>query len=219
MHITYYGHSCFKLADTQGTVLMDPFDESVGFALPRLSADVVTVSHDHADHNAYQAIKGTARRQNPFIIKMAGEYEVQMISVFGVETWHDATEGAERGPNTVYTVYLDGIRVCHLGDLGHELTAKQREAIGDIDVLMVPVGGQYTIDAATAVKVVRTLEPAIVIPMHYQTAQHEPKVFGELSQVDAFLKAFGAETTPVAKLTLSASKLPEETEVVVLEQS
>lgn len=217
MILTYYGHSCFKIAGATGTVVTDPFSESVGFSLPSLSADMVTVSHDHADHNAVSQIRGTARREKPFIVSTPGEYEVQMISVFGTASWHDETEGAQRGPNTIFTVYLDGLRVCHLGDLGHQLTKTQQEAIGDIDVLLCPVGGQFTIDPEGAIKVIRALEPSIVIPMHYRTPAHESLTFGGMATVENFLTVYGTEVEPVPKLSLSAGKLPEETEVVVLQ--
>ena len=145
MIITYHGHSCFKLKGKRGTVVTDPYDDAVGFSMPRLSADIVTVSHDHFDHNAAGKISGTARRDNPFVIAEPGEYEVGRISVFGTKTYHDSSKGAERGLNTVYTVLIDGMKICHLGDLGHELTADQLDAIGSIDILLCPVGGSFTI--------------------------------------------------------------------------
>lgn len=216
MEITYHGHSCFKLKGGAGTVITDPYQDYVGFSLPNLSADVVTSSHDHPDHNAVDKIRATARRERPFIIDHNGEYEVAGISVFGAKTYHDATQGAERGQNTVFTVLLDDIRVCHLGDLGHELTSAQLSEIGAVDVVLCPVGGVFTIDPKTAVKVIHALEPGIVIPMHYKTPGHDQKVFGELNTLDEFLNAYGAEVTPTDKLRLEKNKLPEETELVVL---
>lgn len=216
MIISYHGHSTFKLKGKRGTVVTDPYHEYVGFQMPSISADVVTVSHDHKDHAASELINGTARRKNPFIIHKPGEYEVGGISVFGVSAFHDASQGAERGTNIIYTVLLDDLRVCHLGDLGHELTQDHIEAIGDIDILFVPVGGVYTIDPATAVKTVRALEPAIAIPMHFKTPEHDANVFGELATVEDFIKEFGVEVSPQAKLDISKNQLPEETELVVL---
>lgn len=217
MIITYHGHSCFKLKGKRGSVVLDPYDDAVGFAMPRLSADIVTVSHDHFDHNAHNKIKGTAKRDNPFIIEESGEYEVGRISVFGTKTYHDDQKGEIRGTNIVYTVLMDGLRICHLGDLGHDLTADQLDEIGAIDILFCPVGGHYTIGPEQAVKTIRALEPNIAIPMHYRTPDHDQKAFAELSTIEEFLKVFGVEPVPVPKLdVLSRSQLPEETELVVL---
>lgn len=216
MEITYLGHSSFKLKGKAGTVVTDPFDEYVGFSFPSTSADIVTVSHDHKDHNNVKPISGTARRNNPFIVDHAGEYEVQGISVFGVKTAHDANGGVERGTNTVFSILIDNIKVCHLGDLGHELTQEQINEIGSVDVLLVPVGGVFTIDPKLAVKTIHTLEPSYVIPMHYQTNKHNKDVFGELSTLEDFLKEYGAEVKPEAKISVAKERLPEETELVVL---
>jgi L-ascorbate metabolism protein UlaG (beta-lactamase superfamily) len=218
MIITYHGHSSFKLKGKEGVVVTDPFHPAAGFSFPNTSADVVTVSHDHQDHNQVSQVSGTARRDKPFIIESPGEYEVGGISVFGVKTYHDEEEGAQRGINTVFTVLLDEMRVCHLGDLGHELTPEQLTKIGAVDVLLCPVGGVYTIDPKTAVKVIKTLEPSIVIPMHHQTPSHDKKVFGEMATVDEFLKEYGVEVTAEEKLTIDRNRLPEETEVVVLKR-
>jgi L-ascorbate metabolism protein UlaG (beta-lactamase superfamily) len=218
MIITYHGHSSFKLKGGEGTVVTDPFHEYVGFEFPNASGDVVTVSHDHQDHNQASVVKGTARSDKPFVIDTPGEYEVGGVSVFGVSTFHDDTQGAERGPNTIFTVLMDDLRVCHLGDLGHELTPEQVSKIGLVDILLCPVGGVFTIDPKTAVRVIKTLEPSIVIPMHYQTASHDKKVFGELASVDEFLKEYGVEAQAEEKLRIERSKLPEETEVVVLQR-
>lgn len=216
MEITYHGHSCFKFKGKAGTVVTDPYHEYVGFKMPSLSADVVTVSHDHKDHNQISAITGTARKPKPFIINEAGEYEVGGISVFGVVTAHDANGGVERGQNIVFTSVLDDVKVCHLGDLGHELSNDQLNQIGSVDVLIVPVGGVFTINPALAVKTIRAIEPYIVIPMHYKTDQHAGEVFGELATLGDFMKEYGADVPPVAKLTVDRNRLPEETQLVVM---
>lgn len=216
MIITYHGHSAFKLKGKKGTVVTDPYNDYVGFSMPRLSADLVTVSHDHEDHNASEKIAETSRRSHPFIITKPGEYEVGGISVFGTSSWHDASQGAERGPNNIFTILLDGVRVCHLGDLGHELTTKQVDSIGPVDVLLVPVGGVYTIDPTLAVKAIRALEPGIAIPMHFKTDKHEDAVFGDLKTAEDFLKEYGVDPTPMTKLDIQSGKIPEETEIIVL---
>lgn len=219
MEISYFGHACFKLKGSEGTVITDPYGAYVGFTLPSTSADVITVSHDHPDHNAVGQVRGTARRDKPFLITKPGEYEVGGISVFGVKTFHDAHQGSERGVNNVFTILLDNVRVCHLGDLGHELTTEQISEIGEIDVLLCPVGGVFTIDPQQAVKTIHALEPSYVIPMHFKTPSHDPKVFGDLSTMEDFLKEYGTEVTPEAKATVTKDRLPEETELVVLVQS
>ncbi len=220
MTITYHGHSCFKLRGKNAAAVTDPYEDSIGLSLPSLSADVVTISHDHGDHNQASRVSGTARRDNPFVIDHLGEYEVEGISVFGVGSHHDDQEGSERGANNIFTISVDGVRVCHLGDLGHQLTESMIDEIGIIDVLLLPVGGKYTIDAKQAVAVARALEPGIVIPMHYRTAEHDEKRFGELQAVEDFLKEFGADDAKKTdKLKVESDRLPEEMEVVVLEKS
>ncbi len=216
MIITYLGHSSFKLKGKLGTLVTDPFAESIGLATVKVSADMVTVSHQHDDHNAVSRISGTVRRNKPFIVDQPGEYEVGGISVFGVETYHDATEGSERGKNIVYTILIDGVRICHLGDLGHELTSEQIDAIGSVDVLLCPVGGVYTINPELAVKTIRTLEPGVIIPMHYRTDEHTSDVFGQMKTVHDFCTEYGLEPQPVLKYEINAGTQSEETELVVL---
>lgn len=219
MTINYHGHSCFKLKGKLGTVITDPYESSIGFSSSALSADIVTVSHNHADHNAVTKVKGTSRRDKPFLIDYPGEYEVGGVSVFGTKVFHDDEKGAQRGENIVYVILLDGIRLCHLGDLGHELTEDQISKIGPVDVLFLPVGGVYTVDPQRAIKIARALDPSVVIPMHYKTNEHDAKTFGELKTVEEFLNEYGTEVKPVDKLTLEMGRLPEETELVVLSRS
>lgn len=219
MDIHYLGHSSFKIKASAGTVVTDPYDSYVGFSMPTASADIITVSHQHQDHNAVGQVKGTARRDKPFVIDKPGEYEVGGISVFGVPTFHDGSQGAERGTNIISTIVMDGIKVCHLGDLGHELTQEHLAEIGSIDVLLVPVGGIFTIDPQRAVKTIHMMEPSYVVPMHYKTLEHDATIFADLATLEDFLKAYGTETKPVAKLSVESTRLPDETELVVLVQS
>ncbi len=216
MTITYLGHSAFKLKGKVGTVVTDPYEDSIGLSMSKTSADMVTVSHQHADHNAVSKISATVRRDKPFIVNQPGEYEVGGISVFGVETFHDDVVGEQRGKNIVFTILIDGVRVCHLGDLGHELTSEQIDAIGSVDVLLCPVGGVFTIDPDQAVKTLRTIEPSIVIPMHYKTDQHDAATFGNLKTLTDFCSEYGLEPQPVAKVEVTPGSLPEETELVIL---
>jgi L-ascorbate metabolism protein UlaG (beta-lactamase superfamily) len=216
MEITYLGHSAFKLKGKDGTVVTDPFADSIGLSLPSISADIITVSHQHDDHNAVKKMNGTARRSEPFIVEYPGEYEVGGISVFGVQTFHDDKQGQDRGVNTVYTIVIDDIRICHLGDLGHELSASQLEQIGVVDVLLCPVGGHFTIDSKKAVTVIQSIEPSYIIPMHFQTSKHS-ETFAEVQPLEVFLKEYGIQPVAQPKLVVEKLKLPEETELVVLE--
>lgn len=216
MILTYHGHSLFKLKGKRGTVVTDPYNDEIGLTMPRLSGDIVTISHLHSDHNAADKISGTARRNNPFIIDEPGEYEVGGISVFGTKTFHDDSYGSERGVNNVYVILIDGMRVCHLGDLGHELTSTQLDDIGPVDILLIPVGGHFTIDSEKAVKIIRNIEPAIAIPMHYNTPDHNQEMFGEVKPLEDFTKEYGIDPTPQVKLDISRNNLPEETELIVL---
>lgn len=216
MDITYLGHSSFRLKGKDATVVTDPFDKKVGFALPATTADIVTISHDHFDHNHIDGVKPTAKREAPFIIQAPGEYEVMGVSVFGFPSFHDQEKGEKRGSNTVYTIVLDGITVAHLGDLGHSLDDKFIENLGTVDVLLCPVGGHFTIDSKTAVDLIQEIEPSYIIPMHYKTDAHDQKVFGEVGSLADFEKAFGLSVEPVKSLSVSAGSLPEQTTLVVL---
>ncbi|MEA2113149.1 MAG: MBL fold metallo-hydrolase [Patescibacteria group bacterium] len=203
MTITWYGHSCFKITNQGGhlTVITDPFDKSIGLTPPRGSADIVTVSHHHSDHDNVKAISG-----EPFIVDGPGEYEIKGVGVTGVHSFHDTKKGAERGQNTIYVIKVDKIRICHLGDLGQErLSDRQLEAIGQVDILMVPVGGKYTIGAKEAAKISKQIEPQIIIPMHYKYPGLKLDLPAGLNE---FLKEMGLEEkTAVEKLTLKKNDL------------
>ncbi len=214
MEITYLGHASFRLRGKNATVVTDPFDSlMVGLKFPKhVSADAVTVSHDHEDHNAVKEIEGT-----PFIVRGPGEYEVKGVGIVGLGSYHDDEKGAKRGKNTIYRIEIDGIAIVHLGDLGHPLTTKEVDELDGVSVLLVPVGGVYSLDPAAAVAVVNEIEPLVVIPMHYSRPELNEKTFAGLSPVEAFLKEMGKEAVPQAKLTLTKDKLPAEMQVVVLE--
>lgn len=199
-------------------MITDPYDnKAVGLELPRMSAEVVTVSHDHGDHNAADRIQGTANRKEPFVVDRPGEYEASGIPVIGVASFHDDKEGAERGDNIIFVFKLDDIWVCHLGDLGHTLNNRQIKQIGPIDVLMVPVGGKYTIGPKEALQVMESLSPSIAIPMHYKQ-EGMAKQFDELVTVDEFLeKAALNGVERLEKISLSKGNLPDEMEVMVME--
>ena len=162
MKITWHGHSCFEIQD-EISVVIDPHDgKSIGIKPPVVKSDIVLVSHDHFDHNCVRIVKG-----DPKVIRDYGETECHGLRIKGVSTYHDDDYGSKRGKNIVFCFEMDGMRFCHCGDLGHVLTKEQAEEIGAVDILFIPVGGVFTIDAADAKKVVDILKPSVIIPMHY----------------------------------------------------
>jgi L-ascorbate metabolism protein UlaG (beta-lactamase superfamily) len=209
MEITWLGHSCFKIKGKQTTIITDPYSPDLGYSLGKPSATIVTVSHQHPGHSFTAGIGG-----NPRAITGPGEYEISNVLIIGVATFHDEDRGKIRGGNTAYLIEIDEVSVCHLGDLGHVLTDEQVEELGNVDVLLVPVGGVSTIDHQVAAEIVRQLEPKAVVPMHYKT----PALSRKLEPVEAFLKEMGADNiTPQAKLSLTKSSLPISTQVFLLE--
>ena len=199
---------------------MDPYGEGMGLTLGKEIADVVTISHSHPDHKGGLNKVSSKEGDRLLVVERAGAYESDGISVFGVRTWHDETQGAERGENIVFTVFMEGVNVCHLGDVGGVLTAEEVREIGEVDVLLMPVGGFYTVDGfAKIMENVNALNPSILIPMHYQTPLHDTKMFGEIKTLDWFLNAYGMSPSPVVKLEVEKHRLPEEMELVVMEKS
>lgn len=213
MIITWQGHSFFKIQDkasTDGvTLAMDPFNDSIGLKPASFEADIVTVSHDHEDHNNVSALRG-----KPYVIDTPGEYDVKGVLVEGITSFHDEKNGGERGRNIIYRIQMDDITVVHLGDLGAVLDNKQLEKLEATDILIIPVGGKYTIDAVKAIEVINQLEPRIIIPMHYKI----PGLNIELDEVDKFIREIGIEPTREEKLKISKKDLPsEDAELVILE--
>ncbi|KKR81327.1 MAG: Zn-dependent hydrolase of the beta-lactamase fold-like protein [Candidatus Daviesbacteria bacterium GW2011_GWA1_41_61] len=211
MDIYWYGQSCFRIKGKSTTVILDPFDpEYTGLKLPvkEMEAQIVLSTHDHKDHNNVGVVSG-----DPLVITGPGEYEVKGVTINGAQVYHDNSSGSERGRSTIYHLVIDGVNIVHVGDLGHILNEEQISQIETTDILLVPVGGIYTIDGETAAKVVAQFEPKVVIPMHYKI----PGLKFDLKEVEPFLKEMGAENVePVSKLTITRDKLPEETTVVLL---
>ncbi len=208
MEITHLGHSCFKIVGKNLAVITDPFNHPrISFKMPKVEADVVTISHGHQDHNYKEGVKGDS-----LLLDSPGEYEVKENFFQGILSYHDDQKGEERGLNTIFTMEIDGIHLCHLGDLGIELDNDQIEAMDGVDILMIPVGGVYTIDAKTAVKVINDVSPKIVIPMHYKV----PGGFDNIDPVDKFIKEIGEQPETLDKLKITKKDLPEEMKVVVL---
>jgi len=214
--ISWAGQSCFQISvsnsrDHSADIVIDPFDEATGLKVPNFSADIVLVTHDHHDHNNIKALKG-----DPFVIKGPGEYEVKDVFIKGIASFHDDKEGKEKGQNTIYTIEAEDMRFCHLGDLGQkQLTDEQLEKIDSVDILMIPVGGEYTISSTEAQKIISQIEPQIVIPMHYSL----PKLKIKLDEVSKFLKTMGKNSvTPQDKFTVKSSTLSKgDMEIVVLQ--
>jgi L-ascorbate metabolism protein UlaG (beta-lactamase superfamily) len=208
MEITWLGYSSFYLKGKNTAVVTDPVPPGMGYTAMKVSAPIVTVSHNHPEHSWVEGVGGEHR-----LVNRPGEYEIGGVLIIGISTFHDAENGAELGKNTVFAIEVDDVTICHLGDLGHSLSAKQIEELGNVDVLLVPVGGGSTINATQAAAVVRSLEPKIVIPMHYKTLT----LAKELDTVDKFLKEMGlTEVAPQAKLNVTRATLPLTTQVQVL---
>jgi len=250
MHIIWHGQSCFQIIAIRGKgeqvlIVIDPFSEKIGLRLPKIEADVLLITHNHPDHNNIKAVHpvkslrsevsvegGQSNRvnDNPFLINDFGEYEIKEVFIQGIFSYHDNCQGKERGTNTIYTIEVEKIRLCHLGDLGQkELDSCQLEKIGDIDILMIPVGGNGTLDSKGAANVISQIEPQIVIPMHYQIpysgrrpdGQYRPKlsmaVEEKLDGVDKFLKVMGQKLVePQPKLVIKKKDLLEERMKIVV---
>ncbi len=210
MKIQWLGHSCFLLESSAGVrILTDPFDPSVGYPAPAVTADIVTVSHGHSDHNYTRAVQGKFT-----VVDHSGETTVGGIPIKGIATFHDDAQGKQRGANIVFRLTIDGLTVVHCGDLGHPLSAQQVQAIGPVDVLIIPVGGYYTIDASTAAYVVKQIHPALTIPMHFRT----PAINFPIQTVDPFLKAAGGGTLAgKTEIEVTAESLKQDVGVIVLE--
>lgn len=213
MQITWLGHSSFRLQGKTASdiisVVTDPYkSEKVGLKMPKVEADIVTISHDHDDHNNLEAIKG-----EPFVVRGAGEYESKGVYIDGISSWHDAEKGAKRGENIIFRFEIEDIVITHLGDLGAELDDKQLERLEGTDILLVPVGGTYTIDAQKAISVINQIEPRIIIPMHYSV----PGLKIDLDPVEKFLKAIAIKPRHEEKLKISKKDLPQDDmELIVL---
>jgi len=209
MEISWLGHSCFRIRGSQAAVVTDPYSPDLGYSLGKPKARVVTVSHQHPGHSYVEGVGG-----EPKVLTGPGEYEISDLLIIGIATFHDAEGGRQRGKNTIYLMEIDEVSLCHLGDLGHMLTAEQMEELGSVDILLVPVGGVSTIDAPVAAEIARRLEPKVVIPMHYKTEA----LSRELEPVGRFLTEMGVEqVASQPKLSFNKSSLPASTQVFLLD--
>ena len=207
MEISWLGHSCFQLRGKNVTLITDPFSPQLGHSLGKISAPIVTISHNHPGHNYASGVDG-----GPRIVRGPGEYEISDVLITGVASYHDNKHGQELGRNTIYIIHMDDLVICHLGDLGHILQEEQLEEVADADMLLVPIGGQHTINATQAAEVISQVEPHIVIPMHFS-----PLVDNTPNPLDKFCREMGIEAiNPLPKLSITRSALPAETQVVIL---
>ncbi len=211
MKITYIGHACFLIESKAASVVMDPFVAEVPYRFPEVRADLVTVSHEHDDHNAVERVSG-----HPVAVRGPGAHHVAGLEVTGIASSHDASGGSQRGQNTIFVFTLEGLRLAHMGDLGARLDATQIAALRGVQVLFLPVGGTYTIDAATAAGVVRQLpDVRLVFPMHYRT---ERVADWPIAPVDEFLRTMdNVRRIESSDVVLTKAALPETLEVWVLE--
>lgn len=213
MKIEYLGHSCFKLTESTGTsVVCDPYDDSVGYTFPKVSADAVTVSHGHYDHNAVSAVGGS-----PKVIDKECSYDLPGVEINAIKSFHDNENGAKRGTNLIFKFRMDGIDVCHLGDLGEDCSSGLIDELLPVNVLLIPVGGTYTIDAEMAKEYVDRIMPDVVIPMHYRDKGCKL----DIDKVDEFLDLFDAESVEEAdgsEIELMRSDLNGDTKIIVLKR-
>lgn len=210
MKIEWYGHACFLITSKENfTILCDPYDDSIGYKMNNVSADVLLVSHSHYDHNYTRRALG-----NPYIIKKEGATKVKEVTFKAIPSFHDKNKGKDRGNNLIFSFELEKINVCHLGDLGEVLTLAQINSIGKVDILMVPVGGTFTIDANEANKVCDQLKPKVIIPMHYKT----PALKFFLDGVDKFLAGKrNVKKINSTEIDIDLENLPKEEEIIVLD--
>ena len=213
MDILYLGQSSFKIKGKEATLIADPFNPKLlGLKFPSIEANIITISHDHPDHNFLGQIEG-----NPVVINGPGEYEIKGVKIYGLKTFHDDKNGEERGINTIYQINMDGINLLHLGDLGHKLKPETIEEIKTPDILFIPVGGFFTINANVATEIIAHLEPKIIIPMHYKT-QMGNEYQAKLDELGVFLKSMGKDhLMPQPKLHITRDSIPAENQIIVLE--
>ncbi len=209
MRIKYLGHACFMITSDAGiTIITDPYKTSADLTYGEIreSADIVTVSHNHADHNNVAAVRG-----NPEVVR--GTTKIKGMDFTGIPSYHDEAGGGKRGTNTIFCFEVDGIRVCHLGDLGHRLSDKQIAELGKVDILLIPVGGYYTIDAKVATEVCNQIKPQVIIPMHFKT----DRGLQVLAGVEDFLRGkANVSRLDSSEAEFREGQLPTTTQIAVL---
>jgi len=216
MEITYLGHSSFKIKTKTATIVTDPFDsQMLGFKFPHVEADIVTISHKHKDHADLSKISGVKK-----VVEGPGEYEIRDVSIMGYPSFHDNKKGEERGKNTIYVFEADGLRFAHLGDLGHMVDDSLIDEMGSIDILMIPVGGFYTIGPKEANELCSKISPYFILPMHYKAEGINESQFASLEPKETFLKETGMTTEVMPKFSIKRDEIIDDqsTKVIVLER-
>lgn len=212
MLIEWFGHACFRLKLVSGIkITIDPFDETIGFPQPHLETDIALISHHHFDHSCTDSLIGDYT-----IIDEAGEYEKNDVKISGIKTYHDKKEGALRGESIVFKIQAEGLTICHLGDLCEEITDELAEKIGHADVLMIPVGGTFTINAKEAVSLIDKLEPNIALPMHYSVQGSNIPVDSIHSLIDQATGVFDVSKSGKNYLDISKQKLKKRSRIIIL---
>ncbi|HPE68462.1 MAG TPA: MBL fold metallo-hydrolase [Thermotogota bacterium] len=207
MKLKWYGHACFWMQEAEHSILTDPFDQSVRYPFPRVQADIVLESHQHHDHNAHDRLEAKPAHVFSHPIPPSHPFEENGLRICTFPSFHDEEGGKKRGENLLFQVrFPSGIQLLHCGDLGHALEANLRTQIGKIDILLVPVGGTYTLDGKTAAKLTRDIAPSIVCPMHYKTSYLDFPI----ADTRSFLQHLGWKTRTVHELDISAAELPQE---------
>ncbi len=211
MKIKFLGHAAFMITSEQGIkIITDPykpgcFGGGIKYGAITESADIVTISHDHDDHNETN-IKG-----DPVFVRKPGKSEIKGIQITGIEVFHDKSGGKERGKDIIFNMKIDGMNVVHMGDVGHVISKAEAEKIGNVDILLIPVGGYFTIDARDAEEMINLLKPKVVIPMHYKTSKCEFPI----APIEDFIKNKEVKEIP-GELEMKAKDLPAMTAIYVL---
>ena len=206
LQIRWHGHSCFEVTNDV-TLVTDPHDgKSIGIPAPSVVGDIILVSHDHYDHNSVK----TVEKEGSKVVTDERKRTISDVEISGIPSFHDEDMGAKRGKNIIFKFVMEGIRFCHLGDLGHEIDDETAEKIGDVDVLFIPVGGTFTIDDKHAWNVIKTIKPKIIVPMHYKIGGLSLPIAG----IDAFLEHAPYKIIPVGnEIDIEKEELPEEPEI------
>ncbi|EPZ49204.1 MBL fold metallo-hydrolase [Alicyclobacillus acidoterrestris] len=214
MQIQWFGQSSFLLTSEAGVrILVDPFDRMLGYKMPKpIETEIVAVTHNHGDHNKIQVATG-----DYLLVNEPKEYHRDGVSITGFKTYHDKVNGKRRGKNLVFRFNVDGLTICHCGDLGHLLTEEQVKDIGNVDILMIPVGGKTTLNGQDAAKVMKQLNPTVTIPMHYRTKALSLLGMLLFDKVDKFIEATGQRTTEVRTLDIHTKNLAKYSGVVIMQ--
>ncbi|MEF8847990.1 MAG: MBL fold metallo-hydrolase [Candidatus Thermoplasmatota archaeon] len=205
--IIWHGHSCFEIEGGNNSLVTDPHDgRSIGIPTPNVKADIIFVSHDHYDHNSVK----TVQKEASIVIDKLVEKNVKGVKIKGVPSFHDESKGAKRGKNIIYKFVVNGISFCHLGDLGHKTNSDILKKIGEVDILFIPIGGNFTIDSIQALRIIKNIKPNIAVPMHY-------KIGGlslPIETIDSFLENNDHETFKAGnEVEIEREDIPEDTEI------